>query len=49
MITTIKCYAETRRELKLLAALLGSSMMDVLRDVVRKALGEALAKEGNNV
>ena len=41
MVTTIKCYAETRRELKLLAALLSLSMMDVLRDVVHKALEEA--------
>jgi hypothetical protein len=46
MITTIKCYVETRRKLKLLAALLGMSMMDVLEDVIDKALKEAQKQQG---
>ena len=43
MITTIKCYEETRRKLKLLAALLNKSMTDALEDAIEKALKEAQA------
>ena len=37
MTTTIKVYEETRRKLKLLAALLDKSMLDVVAELVDKA------------
>lgn len=43
MNTTIKVHEDTRKKLKLLAALLDKSMMDVLGDLVDEALAKALA------
>lgn len=39
--TTIKIYMDTRRKLKLLAALLDKSMVDVLEQLVSEALKKA--------
>mgnify|MGYP000921628473 CR=1 FL=1 len=49
MTTTIKVYEETRRKLKLLAALLDKSMLDVVAELVDKALAEAQQNESPTV
>ena len=42
--TTIKVYVDTRRKLKLLAALLGKNMQDTAAEAIDKALEEAQRK-----
>ena len=44
MNTTIKINEETRKKLKLLAALLDKTMIEVLDQLVNEALKEVLAK-----
>lgn len=46
MNTTIKVRTDTRKKLKLLAALLDKSMMDVLDELVDEALRKAQAGDG---
>lgn len=43
-VITIKVYVETRRKLKLLAALLGENMQDAAAAAIDKALEEAQRK-----
>lgn len=40
-LTTIKIYMDTRKKLRLLAALLDKSMVDVMEQVVDEALKKA--------
>jgi len=44
-LTTIKIYMDTRKKLKLLAALLDKSMVDVMEQLVSEALKKAQAND----
>lgn len=43
-MTTVKIYEETRKKLKLLAAILDKTMLEVLDQLVTEALAKAQAK-----
>lgn len=47
MLTTIKIYNETRKKLRLLAALLDKSMVEVLDQLVTDALEKAQKSSKN--
>ena len=47
--TTMKLYLETRKKLRLLAAMLDKSMMDVMDQLVEKALIEAQDEDSQSV
>lgn len=44
MVTTVKIYEETRKKLKLLAAILDKTMLEVLDQLVTEALTKAQSK-----
>lgn len=44
MVTTIKIYEETRKKLKLLAAILDKTMLEVLEQLVSEALEKVQSK-----
>lgn len=44
IMTTVKIYEETRKKLKLLAAILDKTMLEVLDQLVTEALAKAQAK-----
>jgi len=44
-LTTIKIYMDTRKKLKLLAALLDKSMVDVMEQLVTEALKKAKSND----
>ena len=46
--TTIKIWVETRRRLKILAALRGKAMVQILAELVDEALEDAGYKEPQN-
>ena len=43
-MTTVKIYEETRKKLKLLAAILDKTMLEVLDQLVTEALAKGQAK-----
>ena len=44
MVTTVKIYEETRKKLKLLAAILDKTMLEVLDQLITEALAKVQSK-----